>query len=1093
MSTFFFEDTCSFKDDAAIVGTIECTWSDIDSTPDGFLNCYIHKDLPSKVRKAWFGDEKLTPGYVIVAFAEDYDGCCLVAETSLQLIDRAFAVGDVVKKRLSDTQSGTVINTSMMCSLRPVCSQADFSRQQHPAIQGHTPSHGPHAPKRAKRKASTAGPKLAHGFPAWNSPELEASVPSDASVPPLLQAPASDLKFWNYFREEDTLLYQGWVGKVRSVYDEVTVRLSNGSVVTVENPEELEEPYWIPDTPSFDLARRLDRAGFYQYCPAKHAPGVGKPQSAPAEPCYPGQHVQTKKGNLRCGRWKFGAYDPNVTPRGIVVDVRNIQIEVYWLSSITPEGPTPLQPSTILDSEVLESGAILVYDRSKLPKHPVVSTLANASYSPDTGFAHRVRFKDPSGAAIKYGPASLGATTRSIPMFDRIPRAATQGFDMNVFRVVATDTKVMVRWQDCSITQEDSTSLFPYLNPDENDVWPGEKVSSVSNEEKLGDEVPIVRLHKVGVVQAVDAPERIARIRWFDGTEIDIEEQEKAFQYSSSRYGKLRDEIIEVPLYDIAAHAALAMNRGDLVMITPQHAHSGEDPGSSVPVDSDGIIDIPYTHSGSRSLSRVAQPSIPFSQQLVTASAQRARIFLGLARDDLNSTLQDTRLPGIDNIGEIVDLCLDGELVVRLGAAFEVREVKVPMERVKVIASADIDSSEYSDEEGEDGDSYFSDPMSVSDEETDHETDQESERAVDVSVEYEGGEKLKEDNDDEEMWSTDEEDAQGFDSQKSIDIEDQLDHLEPMNAESVQLDGGVALEQSNVSSDSSIPISHSSTPPRFSVLEDAIPSDHYFCNSRRPLTADLMRRVMKEHKIMQSSLPDGIYVRTWESRLDLLRVLIVGPFDTPYEFAPFVVDLHFGMNFPTSSPDAHFHSWTGGLGRINPNLYEDGKICLSLLGTWDSDERNEEWSPQGSTVLQILVSLMGLVLVKEPYYNEAGFDVLIGSAESQVPSALYSEKVYVMSKGFVKTALTHPPQGLTDVVQWLYLSSQPGPRLLRRILDDAKLLLADTQSSRVGGGASQEADERGFSRANLSTGASILLQRNVAWLEDFAERNDKGP
>ena len=978
MSSFFSEDTCSFTDDPAIVGTIECTWSDVDPSPEGFHNCYIHRHLPPKVRKAWFADEKLTPGYVIVAFSEDYDGYCLVAETSLQLIDRAFAVGDIVKKRLSDTRSGIVMNTSMICALQPLCNQAKYSRQQHPPIQGHTPSYGPHSAKHAKRKPAATSPNLVHGFPESTSPELEVVSPSNAAVSHLLQAPASELKFWNYYREKDSLIYQGWVGKVRSVFDEVTIRLTNGSVVTVENPEELEEPYWIPGTPSYELARRLDRAGFYQYCSTKRARGVGKPRSTSAEPCYPGQHVQTKKGNLRCGRWKFGAYDPNITPsaivRGIVVDVRNVQIEVNWLSPIIPQVDKPLQPPTILDSRDLESGKIIVYDRSKLPKHPVVSTLAHASYSPDTGFAHRVRFKDPLGAAVKYGPASAGAITRSTAMFDPLPRAATQGFDMNVFRVVATLTKVMVRWQDCSITEQDSTSLFPYLNPDENDVWPGEKVSSIANEEKLGDEVPIIRLHKVGVVQAVDAPERIARIRWFEGTEIDIEEEEKASQFSEPRYGKLRDEIVDIPLYDIAAHSALAMNRGDLVTITPEHADSGQDLGPSAPVDSDGVIDIPYARSGSRSLSRVAQPFNSFSQQLVAASTQRARIFLGLARDNLNSTLRDALVPGVEMVGEIVDLCLDGEIVVRLGAASEVREVKVPAERVNFIDSADTGSSEYSDTEDEDGDSYFSDAMSVSDEETDYVTDQGSERAVDVSIEYEGGEKLDNEDEDDEMWATDEEDSQGFDTQMSIDFEDQLDqHLDPMDAESDQLDGGVALEPLNVSSDSNIPGNYSSMPHRFSVLEDAPPSDHHFFGSSRPLTADLMRRVIKEHNIMQSSLPDGIFVRTWESRLDLLRVLIVGPFDTPYEFAPFVVDFHFGLNFPTSSPDAHFHSWTGGSGRINPNLYEDGKICLSLLGTWDADERNEEWSLQGSTVLQILVSLMGLVLVKEPYYSKYTF------------------------------------------------------------------------------------------------------------------------
>lgn len=124
--------------------------------------------------------------------------------------------------------------------------------------------------------------------------------------------------------------------------------------------------------------------------------------------------------------------------------------------------------------------------------------------------------------------------------------------------------------------------------------------------------------------------------------------------------------------------------------------------------------------------------------------------------------------------------------------------------------------------------------------------------------------------------------------------------------------------------------------------------------------------------------------------------------------------------------------------------------------------------------------------------DEAGFDVLVGSAESQVPSALYSEKVFVMSKGFIKTALTNAPQGLADIVQWLYYSSQPGPRLLRRVVDDSKKLLANMITTSAVGSASGEMDERGFTRATLSTGASMLLRRNVEWLENFMTRNDQG-
>ena len=124
--------------------------------------------------------------------------------------------------------------------------------------------------------------------------------------------------------------------------------------------------------------------------------------------------------------------------------------------------------------------------------------------------------------------------------------------------------------------------------------------------------------------------------------------------------------------------------------------------------------------------------------------------------------------------------------------------------------------------------------------------------------------------------------------------------------------------------------------------------------------------------------------------------------------------------------------------------------------------------------------------------DEAGFDVLIGSEEAQLPSVMYSEKVSVMSKLFIKTALTNPPHGLADVIQWLYLSSQPGPHLLLRVFDDSKKLLDNDTIVAADGSASGERGERGFTGARLSTGASILLKRHVDWMEDFMKRHDEG-
>ncbi len=56
-------------------------------------------------------------------------------------------------------------------------------------------------------------------------------------------------------------------------------------------------------------------------------------------------------------------------------------------------------------------------------------------------------------------------------------------------------------------------------------------------------------------------------------------------------------------------------------------------------------------------------------------------------------------------------------------------------------------------------------------------------------------------------------------------------------------------------------------------------------------------------------------MRAYENRTDLLRSLIIGPENTPYEDAPFVIDWMLDSNFPYSPPVAHFLSWTNGNGR----------------------------------------------------------------------------------------------------------------------------------------------------------------------------------
>lgn len=61
-------------------------------------------------------------------------------------------------------------------------------------------------------------------------------------------------------------------------------------------------------------------------------------------------------------------------------------------------------------------------------------------------------------------------------------------------------------------------------------------------------------------------------------------------------------------------------------------------------------------------------------------------------------------------------------------------------------------------------------------------------------------------------------------------------------------------------------------------------------------------------------------------------MMIVGPSNTPYEDGLFIFDVQLPNDYPASPPRFHYLSYCAD--RLNPNLYEDGKVCVSLLGTW---------------------------------------------------------------------------------------------------------------------------------------------------------------
>lgn len=68
------------------------------------------------------------------------------------------------------------------------------------------------------------------------------------------------------------------------------------------------------------------------------------------------------------------------------------------------------------------------------------------------------------------------------------------------------------------------------------------------------------------------------------------------------------------------------------------------------------------------------------------------------------------------------------------------------------------------------------------------------------------------------------------------------------------------------------------------------------------------------------------------STQDLFSALIKGPTRTPYEDGLFLFDIQLPNIYPAVPPLFRYLSQCSG--RLNPNLYDNGKVCVSLLGTW---------------------------------------------------------------------------------------------------------------------------------------------------------------
>lgn len=133
------------------------------------------------------------------------------------------------------------------------------------------------------------------------------------------------------------------------------------------------------------------------------------------------------------------------------------------------------------------------------------------------------------------------------------------------------------------------------------------------------------------------------------------------------------------------------------------------------------------------------------------------------------------------------------------------------------------------------------------------------------------------------------------------------------------------------------------------------------------VTKDAVNRLVKDIRDVSdpSISKEGIYYKHDDSNILLGYALIIGPKDTPYAYGNFLFKFKFPVDYPFSPPILTYLT-NDGQTRFNPNLYVNGKVCISILNTW----RGEQWTSCQS-IKSVLFTLLS-ILNDKPLLNEPG-------------------------------------------------------------------------------------------------------------------------
>jgi len=194
--------------------------------------------------------------------------------------------------------------------------------------------------------------------------------------------------------------------------------------------------------------------------------------------------------------------------------------------------------------------------------------------------------------------------------------------------------------------------------------------------------------------------------------------------------------------------------------------------------------------------------------------------------------------------------------------------------------------------------------------------------------------------------------------------------------------------------------------------------------------ASAMKMLAKEFKDLTGKTPmEGVNVTVPdESNFFRWEVGIYGPPDTIYQGGYFKAELVFPPEYPMKPPNMKFLC-----DMFHPNVYADGRLCISILHQPGEDEQSgelasERWNPTQSvrTVLLSVISLLTEANISSPSNVDANVEFMkyqkgeTNTYLSRVTAQVEASKAIAESEGVV----------VPTTVEEYCISSRPEPERL---------------------------------------------------------------